>query len=229
MNRSGNNDRMAGFHAGLSRRSALGFGAAALLSATGLARAAPNDADISDDVLSAELVLRDPAIPVAGNPNGDITIVEFTDAQCGYCRKVAPDLRQVVEEDGKIRLVIKDWPILGPVSVYAAQMSLATRYQNKFIPAHDAVMALKSKLTEQAVRDALASAGVDVARASADLEKNRDAIKAVLKRIDAQATAFGFQGTPSFIVGKFRIPGPLSKEHFALAVADARKAEASGR
>ena len=69
------------------------------------------------DVLTEALVLRDPDIPVAGNPNGDITIVEYFDYQCPYCRKVEPELRQVVQDDGKVRLVLKDWPILGPVSV----------------------------------------------------------------------------------------------------------------
>ena len=68
-------------------------------------------------MLTEALVLRDPDIPVAGNANGDITIVEYFDYQCPYCRKLEPELRQVVQDDGKVRLVLKDWPILGPVSV----------------------------------------------------------------------------------------------------------------
>jgi len=106
---------------------------------------------------------------------------------------------------------------------------LATRYQNRFIAAQEAMIGLKTKLTESVARDELAKAGVDVDRALADLQTNRDAIAGKLKQIDRQATAFGFRGTPSFIVGKFRIPGPISKEHFKLAVADARKAATDKR
>jgi protein-disulfide isomerase len=81
-----------------------------------------------ETVLTEALVLRDPDIPVAGNADGDITIVEYFDYQCPYCRKIEPELRQVVQDDGKVRLVSKDWPILGPVSVIAARMALANKY-----------------------------------------------------------------------------------------------------
>ena len=176
--------------------------------------------------MTIEDILHDPDNPVLGNPNGELTIVEYFDYQCPYCRKLAPELRAVVKEDGKVRLVSKDWAILGPVSVYAAGLVLATRYQNKFIEAQDALISLNTKLTEQVARDTLAKAGINVDRTLADLQTNRDAIVAKLKQIDKQATAFGFRGTPSFIVGKFRIPGPISKEHFKLAIADARKVAA---
>ena len=70
-----------------------------------------------EEVLTEALVLRDPDIPVAGNPDGDVTIVEYFDYNCPYCRKVAPEIRQVVQDDGKVRLVLKDWPVLGEVSM----------------------------------------------------------------------------------------------------------------
>jgi protein-disulfide isomerase len=210
-----------------TRRTALGLlGGAMLLGASRNALAAAGAAK-SEDVLNEALVLRDPDIPASGNPKGDITIVEYFDYQCPYCRKIAPDLRALVKEDGKVRLVSKDWAILGPVSVYAARLALATRYQNKFIEAQDALISLDTKLTEAIARDRLAKAGIDVDRAVADLQKNQEAIAAKLKQIDEQATAFGFNGTPSFIVGKFRIPGPITKEQFVLAIADARKAAAA--
>jgi protein-disulfide isomerase len=209
-----------------TRRAALGLvGGALLLGASAGARAATG-ADSDEEVLNEALVLRDPDIPASGNPKGDVTIIEYFDYQCPYCRKLAPDLRAVVKEDGKVKLVSKDWAILGPVSVYAAGLVLATRYQNKFIEAQEAMISLNTKLTEQVARDTLAKAGIDVDRTLADLSTNKDAIVAKLKQIDKQATAFGFKGTPSFIVGKFRIPGPISKEHFKLAIADARKAAA---
>jgi protein-disulfide isomerase len=182
----------------------------------------------SDDgnVLNEAAVLRDPDIPVAGNADGNITIVEWFDYQCPYCRKLEPELQQAVKGDGKVRLVFKDWPILGPASVYASRLALATKFQGKFVEAHAALIGLDVKLTEPGARDRLAKAGIDVDRALADLETNRDAIAAVLKRSDTQATAFGFQGTPAFIIGKFRVPGPLTREQFGQAIADARKAAA---
>ena len=182
--------------------------------------------DAADNVLTESAVLRDPEIPVAGNADGDITIVEYFDYNCPYCRKVEPELRQVVQDDGKVKLVYKDWPVLGPVSVAAARMALAAKYQDKYVAAHDALMGTASRLTEPRIRELLAGAGIDVDRAAKDLETNAKAIDALLARNNDQATAFGFKGTPSFIIGKFRVPGALTMAQFDQAIADARKAAA---
>jgi protein-disulfide isomerase len=205
-----------------TRRQALGLlgtGAAAIFPRRSLAQ--------RDDVLTEALVLRDPDIPAAGNPAGDITIVEYFDYQCPYCRKLEPELRQVVQDDGKVRLVFKDWPILGPASVTAAHMVLASKYQDKFIQAHDALIAVNSKLTEARIREVLAGAGIDLDRLDKDLAGNSAAIDAVVSRNKDQAVAFEFRGTPSFIVGKFRVPGVLTMAQFGQAIADARKAMAA--
>ena len=233
MTRPFDSRRLPAIPAGVStRRRALGLiGAGTLvLGLAPVAAVAQSDDDgqpNDDNVLNEAAVLRDPEIPVAGNPDGDITVVEWFDYQCPYCRKLEPELRQLVKEDGKVRLVWKDWPILGPASVYAARLALATRYQGKFSQAHTALIGLDVKLTEPGARERLAKAGIDVDRALADLETNQDAVAAVLKRNDDQATAFGFRGTPSFIVGKFRVPGVLTKEQFGQVIADARKASMS--
>jgi protein-disulfide isomerase len=205
-----------------TRRQALGLlgtGAAAIFPRRSLAQ--------RDDVLTEALVLRDPDIPAAGNPAGDITIVEYFDYQCPYCRKLEPELRQVMQDDGKVRLVFKDWPILGPASVTAAHMVLASKYQDKFIQAHDALIAVNSKLTEARIREVLAGAGIDLDRLDKDLASNSAAIDAVVSRNKDQAVAFEFRGTPSFIVGKFRVPGVLTMAQFGQAIADARKAMAA--
>ena len=181
----------------------------------------------SDDVLTEALVLRDPDIPVAGNAGGNISIVEYFDYQCPYCRKVEPELRQVVHEDGKVRLVWKDWPILGPMSVTAARMAQASKYQDKFVEAHDALIAINAKLTESKIREALAGGGVDIDRLDRDLASNESAITTTLARNNDQATAFEFRGTPAFIVGKFRVPGVLTMAQFTQVIADARKAAAA--
>ncbi len=178
----------------------------------------------SDDLLSRDAVLRDPDIPALGNPEGDITIVEYFDYQCPYCKKAAPELAQVMAEDGKVKLVLKDWPIFGPASTYAARMTLASKYQDKYEAAHDALIAAKAKLTEPAVDDLLGKAGVDVTRAAADRDAHMAEIDALLARNDAQARAFGFQGTPGFIIGTFRVPAALNTAGFKRAIADARKA-----
>jgi protein-disulfide isomerase len=201
------------------------LGTGALLLGTALApKSAFGQGD--DNVLTEALVLRDPEIPVAGNAKGDITIVEYFDYQCPYCRKVEPELQQVVQDDGKVRLVLKDWPVLGPVSVTASRMALASKYQDKFLQAHTALISVNSKLTEPRIRELLAAGGIDVDRLDRDLAANSKAIDAILARNNDQATAFGFRGTPSFIVGKFRVPGVLTMAQFDQAIADARKAAA---
>ena len=209
-----------------TRREALGLlGAGALM--LGVAPGPALGQGDDETILTEALVLRDPDIPAAGNVEGDITIVEYFDYQCPYCRKIEPELRQVVQDDGKVRLVLKDWPVLGPVSVIAARMALASKFQDKYIQAHEALIGVNSKLTEPRIRELLAGAGIDVDRLDRDLVTNTKAIDAIIARNSDQATAFGFKGTPSFIVGKFRVPGILTMAEFDQVIADARKAKAS--
>ena len=176
---------------------------------------------------SEAAVLHDPDNPVFGNSDGDIAIVEWFDFNCPYCRKLEPELRQVVQDDGKVRLVLKDWPILGPVSVAAARIALACKYQDKYMQAHDALIGVSSRLTEPRIDEILKDAGIDLDRAKHDLVANGKAIDAMLARNNAQAEALGFRGTPSFIVGKFRVPGALTIAQFEQVIADARKAKAA--
>jgi len=178
----------------------------------------------SDDTLSRDAVLHDPEIPVLGNPQGDLTVVEYFDYQCPYCKKLAPDIARVVREDGKIRLVLKDWPIFGAVSKSAAQWALAAKYQNKYQDAHDALIGAKEKLSDANIAELLAKAGVDVEKAKQDLEAHQKTIEELLIHNNAQAEAFGFAGTPGFIVGFFRVPGVVEMKVFKQIIADARAA-----
>jgi protein-disulfide isomerase len=177
-----------------------------------------------DDTLSRDAVLRDPEIPALGNPDGDLTVVEYFDYQCPYCKKLAPQIAQVVRDDGKIRLVLKDWPIFGAVSKSAAQLVLAAKYQNKYHEAHDALINAKEKLSDATIPELLTKAGVDVEKAKQDLQAHQKTIEDVLIHNNAQADAFGFQGTPAFIVGFFRVPGVVEMKVFKQIIADARAA-----
>jgi protein-disulfide isomerase len=215
----------AGLKPAPSRRETLGLLGAGVLGAT-LASGSVLAHD-EDKVLTEALVLRDPDIPVLGNSDGDISIVEYFDYNCPYCRRVAPEIRQVVQDDGKVRLVLKDWPILGEVSKIAARMALATKYQGKFVEAHEALIGVSSRLTEPRISELLAGAGIDMDRLNGDLKAKAKEIDAILARNNDQALAFEFRGTPSFIVGKFRVPGVLTMAQFEQVIADARKAKAS--
>ncbi|MEJ2626009.1 MAG: DsbA family protein [Pseudolabrys sp.] len=178
----------------------------------------------SSDPLSRESILRDPAAPTTGNPKGDLTIVEWFDYQCPYCKKMNPDLLKVVKADGHIRLVFKDWPVFGKVSVQAARLVLAAKYQGKYVQAHDALMAIRGKLSADMIVPALAKAGIDTARAERDLVTHKKAIDALLARNQAQALGLGFRGTPGFVIGHFRVPGAFSAATLRAVIKDARAA-----
>jgi protein-disulfide isomerase len=217
-------NKAAGTGPRYTRRKALGLiGGAALLGTA----SRPALAQRVDDVLNEAQVLRDPDVPATGNPEGDVNIVEWFDYNCPYCRKIAPEIQQVVQDDGRVRLVLKDWPILGEVSKFAARMALAAKYQGKYMAAHEAMIGVSSKLTEPRIRELLAGAGLDMDRLNRDATMNAAAIDAIIARNHNQALAFSFKGTPSFIVGKFRVPGILTMAEFEMVIADARKAKKS--
>lgn len=174
------------------------------------------------DPLSRDAVLRDREIPPAGNADGDVTIVEYFDYQCSYCKTIAAVLSEVSGEDGRIRIVLKDWPIFGELSVQAARLVLAAKYQDKYHAGHFALMGASGRLTPSRLLAVLKDAGVDLDRAGADLDRHSKAIDALLARNAAQAEAFGFPGTPSFIVGTFRVPGVPTKAQFRQMIADVR-------
>jgi protein-disulfide isomerase len=178
----------------------------------------------ANDILSRDAVLRDPEIPALGNAQGDLTVVEYFDYQCPFCKKLAPEIAQVIREDGNIRLVLKDWPIFGAVSTSAAKLALASKYQDKYAQAHDALIGATEKLTDAIIPDLLTKAGVDADRAKQDLQAHQKTIEDLLIRNNDQAEAFGFQGTPGFIVGTFRVPGVVEMKVFKQIIADARKA-----
>lgn len=172
-------------------------------------------------------IYNSPNSPVVGNPNGDVTLVEFFDYNCHYCRGVAPDVAKLLADDPKIKLVHKHLPILGPSSVEATKVALAVRMQNpaayeaisKNFLAHDG--ALSAADIEKAARDA----GADWNKVLVD--KESDAVKAEIKANYDLAQKLGLNGTPGFIVGDNLLPGAQSEAQLQDAVKAARAMNAS--
>ncbi|MDR0252470.1 MAG: DsbA family protein [Brucellaceae bacterium] len=174
-------------------------------------------------------ILYDPEAPGGGNPKGDLTIVVFSDYNCTYCKKSGVDLAKVVKEDGNIRLVYKEWPILTESSVYGAQLALAAQYQGKYETAHKALMAIPGgRVPKKAMLDAIKASGIDMQRLQADLNKNNDKITSQLKRVMSQAESIGVEGTPTHLIGPFRAMA-LDYNGFKMAVADARAREKAAK
>jgi protein-disulfide isomerase len=166
-------------------------------------------------------IFDDPATPVGGNSHGDISLVEFFDYQCPYCKRVQPALERLSDKDKGLRLVYKEFPILGPVSVVAARAALAARLQGKYDAFHAAMMARIGHLTDATVYEVAASVGIDVAQLKRDMASPQ--IAADLKANRALAERLDITGTPAFVIGHRVIPGAVSLEDLQHLVADARK------
>lgn len=179
--------------------------------------------------VTKEMILNDPEAPVSGNPNGDVTIVNFTDYNCPYCKKVSPILARVIKEDGKIRHVYKDWPVIRPTSIDGAQLAIAAKYQGKYEVAHHALMKIPgSGVTREQMRAGLQAAGIDMKRLDSDMVSHRAEIDALIKRNMAQGDALGLTGTPSFLIGPFRT-STLDYRGFKQVIADARAKQVEAR
>lgn len=177
--------------------------------------------------VDVEAILRDPAAPTAGNPSGDVTVVAFLDYNCPFCKKAAPDLERAVREDGRIRLVYKDWPILSEASVYGAQLALAAAYQGGYAKVHHALMAIPGRrVSKEQMGAAVRASGVDIDRVNADLKAHAGDITALLRRNLAQAESLGLQGTPAYLIGPFRT-STLDYAGFKEAFAEARRRQAA--
>ena len=166
-------------------------------------------------------LVADATSPVGGNPEGDVTIVEFFDYRCPYCKQVEPALEALVKEDPKIRVVYKEFPVLGAESVYASRMALAALKQGKYDIFHRALMTTKGQITQDVILKVAATAGVDIAKAKAEMIAPD--IQEIIKRNYALAEALDINGTPAFIVGDVLIPGATDISGLRKLVADARK------
>jgi protein-disulfide isomerase len=167
-------------------------------------------------------LLHDASSPVGGNPQGDVTIVEFFDYRCPYCKEVEPSLEELLRQDPKLRIVYKEFPVLGPASVYASRIALAARKQGRYAAFHSAMMAMKGDITDDVVLAVAQRAGVDIGKAKAEM--NAPEIGDLIKRNYALADALDIQGTPAFIIGDTLIPGATDVATLRHLIAEQRKA-----
>lgn len=173
--------------------------------------------------LTREQVLFDPEVPVLGNPQGDVTLVEYFDYQCPYCKRAHPDVMRVVAEDGNVRLVMKDWPIFGEPSVYAARLALAAVAQGKHETAFDALMKTEGRLDNAKIHAVLKSVGLNPQGLQASYDTNAPKIDGIISRNSMQARALGLPGTPAFIIGAQLFPGYMDAAQIRRAIEDARR------
>jgi len=160
---------------------------------------------------------------VAGNPKGDVTIVEFFDYRCPYCKQMQPHMQTLLKEDGKIRLILKELPVLGPESVIASRAALAALEQGKggkYMAFHDAMMGFRGQLSDTEIFRMAKEAGLDVAKLKTDMQAPK--VEAALRANLALADRLGIQGTPGFVIGDELVPGAVSLDSLRQLVKAAR-------
>jgi protein-disulfide isomerase len=169
--------------------------------------------------LKNELV-EDPSAPIRGNPNGDVTLVEFFDYRCPYCRQVEPSLQALIRNDHGLRVAVKELPILGPASIYAARAALAAYKQGKYEQFHNAVMSKRSNFDEATLLRLAEETGLALDRLKTDM--NSPEVDAEIRRTTEIAKALRLSGTPAFIVGTELIPGATDLETLQALLDEAR-------
>jgi protein-disulfide isomerase len=174
-----------------------------------------------------DALLADPMSPVGGDPDGKVTVVEFFDYNCAYCRAAGPMVTELLQKKPDVRFVYKEFPTLAPSSRFAAQAALAAHRQGPelYTMFHDRLMKATGRLAEDGVVQIAREAGVDIDRMRADMED-----PAINKSIDANielARAIGVTGTPTFIIGDAMLVGAKPLQQLESAIADARPPSAS--
>jgi protein-disulfide isomerase len=193
-----------------------------------LALALSGSAAVAEDIgavpASAEIaILRNPGTPPAGAKDADVTLVEYFDYNCPFCKKLAPALQGLLKADARVALVYKDWPILSDVSRYAARSALAAGWQGKYLLAHDTLMGAARLASNAQVDSLLRQAGLNMVQLKADAHSHGATIDALLQRNDTEASALGIRGTPGLLVGRHIINGVYDVPGLEQAVAIARR------
>ena len=158
--------------------------------------------------------------PVLGNPDGSLVIYEFSDYNCGYCKRVFQTLQDLIASDGDIKIVIKEFPILSQSSVLAAQAGIAAQAQGVFPAFHRAMMTARGAISIDSILDAARSAGADLDRLQADMKSPE--VAAIIERTRIAATKLEISGTPGLVIGSQVIPGAISLEQMCDIIAAER-------
>ncbi|HEX2216494.1 MAG TPA: DsbA family protein [Xanthobacteraceae bacterium] len=170
-----------------------------------------------------ETLYNSPHQVVLGNPKGDVTLVEFFDYNCSYCKRALADKLELLKTDPKLRLVLKEFPVLGPGSIEAAQVSIAVRIQdaNKYLAFHQKLLGGRGQADKARALAAAKEAGLDVGRIEKDLQSPE--VRAALEEVMRLAEALGVNGTPTYVVGASIIPGAVGAGALRQQIAEARQ------
>ncbi len=169
-----------------------------------------------------DLLRNDPNAPVLGSPDGDVTVIEFFDYNCPYCKQVMPEVQTLIDGDPNVRVVYREWPILGEGSVFAARAALAARVQGKYEAFHWALMGQRGRIEEPVVLRIAADVGLDIDQLLRDMDAPE--VDEHIATSNTLASSLGFSGTPSFVIGDTLIPGFVEAAVLEQSVADARDA-----
>ncbi|TCZ57873.1 DsbA family protein [Roseicella aquatilis] len=170
---------------------------------------------------NAEALFRTVEDPVKGNPQGGVTLVEFFDARCGYCKQMEPVMEALLRRQPDVRLVMKDLPILGPNSLLASRALLAAQRQGKYAALHEALLRLREEPTEPVLKREAEKLGLDWARLRREMDD-----PAIGKRLEANtrlAAALRIEGTPALVIGDALVPGAVDLATLERLVAEARR------
>lgn len=168
----------------------------------------------------------DAVAPMVKPLHYDVTIVEYMDYQCPYCRASNGPLNQLLAQDHKVRVIFRDWPIFGPASEHAALIAIGSKYQGKFLAVHNALMETPLPLNDEKIKAAVTKAGANWKQIQKDIATHSNEIKDLLQRNDKQAQLLGLEGTPGFIIGDVESFGGKTLAKFKAAVARARQESA---
>lgn len=167
-----------------------------------------------------ETIYNDALTPTAGNEDGDVTVVEFFDYNCGYCKKVTPQIVQLMKDDKKLRILFKDFPILGPSSEAAARWALAAHKQKKYFAFFKAMMENHAPISDALLEKTAKEVGMDIDKAKADISSSDVMLQ--LERNRSLAANMSIHGTPAFIIGDEPASGAISIDEMREMIANAR-------
>ncbi|MEO0358812.1 MAG: DsbA family protein [Pseudomonadota bacterium] len=162
----------------------------------------------------------DPNAPILGNPDGDVVVVEFFDYNCPYCRRAGEVVEQLIAADPNVKVVLREWPILGDASVVAARASLAARNQDQYAAFHWALMKAQGRASEATVMRLARDLGMDVDQLQTDMAS--DSVNEHIAKSTELARAMGFTGTPAFVIGDQLAPGLISVDDMIDLIENAR-------